>query len=502
MMAFEIVIGARDGRYILAVSGETTLDSGTMEPAGETRPAPRAALVVVWCESEPWRVGEVIVMPPSGDGRGLVLGRGDGGGGSKERAKLARQRPGESVETAPLEAGHISREQLVLKNHPDGGIAIENVGKRALVVRGAIMDAVRVRAGDVVEIKNQLVMIACERPAIIPPLRTGDGRLAPAFGEADAFGYVGESPEAWRLRDEIAIIGARREHVLVLGDSGTGKELTAQALHAMSARAARRLIARNAATVPSGIIDAELFGNAANYPNAGMPERPGLIGEADGSTLFLDEIGELPIELQTHLLRVLDGGDYQRLGDARRRTADVRLVAATNRPVAQLKSDLAARFPIRLRVPGLHERREDIALIAHHLLKKMIASRAPSAASSAEPRMSKDLAVALAQHLYTTHAREIATVLFRAMVESRGDAIELTPGARELLGLAPAATPSAAPPPASDTPHVTREAIVEALARCEGVQARAWRELGLANRYVLRRLMKKHGIDGADDKDE
>ena len=117
---------------------------------------------------------------------------------------------------------------------------------------------------------------------------------------------------------------------MLLGETGTGKELAARAVHRFSTRADRPLVARNAATMPAGLIDAELFGNARNYPNPGMAERPGLVGQADGGFLFLDEIGELPSELQAHLLRVLDaGGEYQRLGESRVRRSDFRLLAAT-----------------------------------------------------------------------------------------------------------------------------------------------------------------------------
>ena len=132
--------------------------------------------------------------------------------------------------------------------------------------------------------------------------------------------------------------------MLVRGESGTGKELCAAAIHGLSARGARPLVARNAATFPAGLVDAELFGNAKNYPNPGTAERDGLIGEADGTTLFLDEIGELPAAPQAHLLRVLDrNGEYQRLGDSRPRCADLRVVAATDRAVSELKHDFAAR---------------------------------------------------------------------------------------------------------------------------------------------------------------
>ena len=139
---------------------------------------------------------------------------------------------------------------------------------------------------------------------------------------------------------------------LLLGESGTGKELAARAVHQLSQRGRQQFVARNAATLPAGLIDAELFGNAKNYPNPGMPERRGLIGEADGGSLFLDEIGELPVELQAHLLRVLDGdGEYQRLGEGVARRSNFRLIAATNRDPSTLKHDLAARFTARIELP-------------------------------------------------------------------------------------------------------------------------------------------------------
>jgi two-component system nitrogen regulation response regulator GlnG/two-component system response regulator HydG len=238
------------------------------------------------------------------------------------------------------------------------------------------------------------------------------------------------------------------------------------------------------------LIDAELFGNAPNYPNPGMPERPGLVGEADGAALFLDEIGELPSELQAHLLRFLDAGEYQRLGDARRRTVDARVLAATNRPISQLKADLAARFPLRVRTPALHERREDVPIVARHLLLALIrggdAHTARFADGTSEPRVSRELVVALVSHLYTTHVRELSAILFHAALESSREVVELTSGAREDLGL------SAGRPLVPREP--SREELVAALERHGGVREKVWRELGLPNRYVLKRLLKKRGI--------
>jgi len=471
----------------------TTADSITAgDPGSPERPL-SDAIVVIWSREDAAHVGDALLVPRERDGRSFVFGRGTGDEGRRERLHLVRQRPGANQETAPLVTPQLSRVQWIVRRHPDGGVEIENAGKRELLFQGKPVTRVRPRPGDVVEIGGQLVFVCTERPLLIPAMRVTDRRLWPAFGAADAFGYVGESPEAWRLRDELGVVAKRSEHVLVLGGSGVGKELVAQALHAMSGRAGRKLVSRNAATVPAGLIDAEVFGNAPNYPNAGMPERPGLVGEADGGTLYLDEVGELPVELQTHFLRLLDDGDYQRLGDARRRTANLRVFAATNRPVGQLRADVVARFPIRIQAAGLHARREDVPLVAKHLLERLQA--ADDVARHREPaRLSKELVVALTQHLYSTHVREMRSILFRALLESAGPVVELTAGARELLF-----GPSLAPdPPREVTREVTREDVVRALARHDGVRERAWRDLGLPSRHVLKRLMQRYAI-GDDD---
>jgi DNA-binding NtrC family response regulator len=392
---------------------------------------------------------------------------------------------------------------LSARVHPDGGLAVENVGKRALKIGGRVATEGRVRPGDVLAIGRHLVLVCVERPLTMPRLEAYGPPYAFPFGAPDGFGYVGEAPACWTLRNELALVAARPEHVLVLGESGTGKELVAQALHALGPRAKRRLVARNAATVPPGIIDAELFGNAANYPNAGMAERPGLVGDAEGSTLFLDEIGELPLEAQAHLLRLLDGGEYQRLGDPRRRTADVRVVAATNRPLDQLKPDLAARFLVRLRTPALRERREDVMLVARHLLRGILAGHAKAARlvdGAGDARVAGDLAAALVQHPFATNVRELATVLFSAVLESPGDAVELTPGARAMLGGAGVGGGDGdASAGERDARDVTRDELVASMERHAGVREKVWRELGLANRYVLKRLLKKHGLAGAEE---
>jgi DNA-binding NtrC family response regulator len=254
------------------------------------------------------------------------------------------------------------------------------------------------------------------------------------FGGPDVIGLVGESPVAWDLRHRIAAIARQPFHVAILGPSGSGKELVAQAIHARSARSRKPIVSRNAATIPEGLADAELFGNIRNYPNPGIPERPGLAGQAHESTLFLDEFAELPQSVQAHLLRLMDDGEYQRLGEATTRKADLRIVAATNRPESALRDDVLARLKVRIAVPGLDARRDDIPLLAVHLLRKHAAADPsmarffPDGDTRNVPRLSPVLVESLVHHLYTTHVRELEALLLRAGLESRGKYLSWRPG--------------------------------------------------------------------------
>jgi two-component system nitrogen regulation response regulator GlnG/two-component system response regulator HydG len=230
-----------------------------------------------------------------------------------------------------------------------------------------------------------------------------------------------------------------------------------------------------------------------NYPNPGMPERPGLVGQADGGTLFLDEIGELPSEMQAHLLRLLDGGEYQRLGEAKRRVADVRIVAATNRSVEELKEDLAARLALRVHLPGLDERREDVPLVARHLLLRAAAKDPQLGATffegwngtAGEPRVTGELCRALVLHGYTTHVRELEGLLWRAAASSRGSELELTDDVRRAVKIAAREVSPV---------ELGAEEVRAALARHGGVKDKAWRDLRLPSRHALHRLMRKLNI--------
>jgi len=501
-----------------SVSGTGTLDVDERDEDRGERSRAAHVLALVWGAPPTGiaRIGEILI--PSSDGALQVFGRGEAGDeGGPPRLLLAQSRPGVRPDAPgePLEDPFLSRRQLELADHADG-VRIVNVGKRLVAVDRQIVTRGLVRPGETLEVKGRLLFVCVRRSRSIPQLRHLE-RAAP-FAVPDASGYVGESEAAWDLRDRVGFVARRSGHVLLLGESGTGKEGVAKAIHALSDRASKRFVARNAATFPAGLIDAELFGNVANYPNPGMPERPGLVGEADGGTLFLDEIAELPESLQSHLLRVLDeGGEYQRLGDARRRTTSLRLVAATNRPAEHLKFDLAARLALRLELPSLNDRVADIPLIARHLLRRA-ASKDPEIGErffegwdgrAGEPRLSCALTCALITHRYTTHVRELDRLLWASLTTSPGDVAELTDEVRRSLAPPPTPAPrfedargaSSSARPVARSVEVTEEQIRASMTRHSGVKERVWRELGLASRFALRRLLVKHGIEseGSDD---
>ncbi len=303
------------------------------------------ALVVLWSRNEPERTGEVLLIPHSV--APWIFGRGETSPGER-RLALVRQRPAANQLTGPLWSLRISRVQLYLTALGAGAVEVDNAGRCPLTIDGREETRATIRPGAVLELHNELLLLCTTRPTTLPSIAEYPRH---PFGQVDDHGLLGESRALWALRGAIATAAQRSAHALVLGESGTGKELVAQALHARSGRASKSLVSRNATTLPEGLLDAELFGNLRNYPNPGTLERPGLIGQANGSTLLLDEFAELPPSLQAHLLRVLDGGEYQRLGEAVSRRSDFRLVAATNRPevisstTCWRGSRSASRFP-------------------------------------------------------------------------------------------------------------------------------------------------------------
>jgi DNA-binding NtrC family response regulator len=445
-------------------------------------------LVIVWSLEEPERVGHASALV-----EGAWLGRGEPEPDEGLRLQFKPTRAA-SVGSEWLEASRLSRQQLRFRDVSAGAARVESVGRCPMAVNGSPVVSASVKPGDAITLRNAMVLLVTKRPLDANVLRHASTEFS--FGDADAHGFVGESTALWALRESLAFAGRAREHVLLLGESGSGKELSARAIHALSSRSARAMVTRNAATLPEALVDAELFGNAKNYPNPGMAERGGLLGEAHASTLFLDEIGELPGAAQAHLLRVMDQGDYHRLGEAIGRRSDFRLIAATNREPSALKHDFAARFPLRVRLPGLNERLEDVPLLVRRILLRLCESSQGLVdrfferrqGHVAEPRVEPELVEWLLRHRYTTHVRELERLLWIAISTSPDDFIAATP---EFLREVSAN-------PELEAPEPDRAAIDDALASARGNVTKAARLLGLKNRYVLYRLMKKVGLEGAD----
>ncbi|MGB1014969.1 MAG: sigma-54-dependent transcriptional regulator [Nannocystaceae bacterium] len=463
--------------------------AGAQEAPGAKRSL--CSLVLVWSRDEPSRVGEVVIVPRHARSVSFSIGRARSAGqdGSIPLA-FSRLRPFEVEARGPLQAARVSRRHLRLK-FVEGALEVEHPGRGQLAINGSHVASAKVKEGDIIESVGRFMLLVSRRPASWRTQPATDA--AKHFGEKDPSGIVGESEAAWVLRRQLKFAARHSAPVLVHGASGSGKELVVQAIHKASPFATRPLVARNAATLPEALIDAELFGNLKNYPNPGMPERPGLLGEADGSSLFLDEIGELPQAMQAHLLRVMDSGEYQRLGEARPRVTRARLIGATNRELGELKHDLLARFTLRVYVQGLPERRGDIMLIARHLVRSF-ADEDPELRDTfftdGEPRFDPKLVHSLVRASYTTHVRQLTEILWRSIAASTGSTLQLPPG--DCLPEEPETSDD--PPKTVDVKHVTREQVIAALERCDGVRERTWRALGLRSRHQLKRLLKRHDI--------
>ncbi len=484
-----------------ATDPTATIDEEASGVEGARAPAEALALAVAWCADAPWRAGEIAFLPPGRLGDARLFGRGEAlPGDPHPRLAFARQRP-QGIEVAPaFELGKISRAQLVLSASGLDHILVRNVGRCPLLVGGVRVEQATIAPGRTLQLGQQLLLLCVRRPVSLPAPPAD--YPAGAFGAADGLGIVGESACIWRLRQQLGLVGPRSGHVLLLGASGSGKELAARALHALSERHRRPLVARNAATIPESLVDAELFGNTRNYPNPGMAERSGLIGEAHGSTLFLDEIAEIPPAMQAHLLRVLDGGEYHRLGESVARRSEMRLIAATSRHAADLKHDLLARFAYRIEIPDLNARREDVPLLIAHLLHRLgesdpaLRAALGSAPGDEACAVSLGLCAQLVERSYAGNLRELERLLLQAFVESGGAPLGSVPGVTEDADVAVSPGETVPPPPLVPVSDDLRpERIQAVLDQHNGRIEAASRTLGLKNRFVLGRLIAKYGLE-------
>ena len=237
---------------------------------------------------------------------------------------------------------------------------------------------------------------------------------------------IGQCEIMLKLKKQIQRVAPLDTTILIGGESGTGKELVAQSIHQMSSRSSKEMISVNCAAIPESLIEAELFGHVKGAFTGATQDRAGLIESADGSTLFLDEIGELPLEAQSRLLRVLQEGEIRRVGSTDRTYVNVRLVAATHRNLlemvakGQFREDLYYRLNvIELRCPPLRERDGDILLLAESFLE-----RVKHQMNRSELKFSGDARSAIESHTWPGNVRELGNVIERAVVLCEGPLID------------------------------------------------------------------------------
>jgi len=308
---------------------------------------------------------------------------------------------------------------------------------------------------------------------------------------------IGSSPPWRRVCELVQQVAPARSTVLITGESGTGKELVAGLLHSLSPRAAGPFMTLNTAALPATLLEAELFGYEKGAFTGAQQRKPGCFALADGGTLLLDEIGDMPLEIQAKLLRVLQDGTFERLGSSRTLQADVRIVAATNQDLSQavaeqrFRADLFYRIHvITLHLPPLRQRRADIPLLVAHFLRKYTQQNAKPIAAIAQQALQR-----LQAYPWPGNVRELENVIERAVVLAQGPMIGIEDLPPELHDQDSVSMPEHHVVLSTDATlaQIERAAIVQTLQRHAGNRQVAARvlDIGLATLY---RKLKEYNL--------
>lgn len=360
-----------------------------------------------------------------------------------------------------------------LERQPDGSIRLL-VASKDVTERNRAEAELRLAYGEIERLKEELER---ERDYLREEVR-----VSMNFGH-----IVGGSPALKAMLARIEAVANTPASVLIIGETGTGKELVAHAIHARSARADKPLVKVNCASIPHELFESEFFGHVRGAFTGAHRDRPGRFQLADGGTIFLDEVGEIPLALQGKLLRVLQEKQFERVGDDRTITVDVRVVAATNKDLeeaveqGEFREDLYYRisvFPVQ--VPPLRRRGDDVIQLAVHFIEQICREFGRPV-----PQLTQSDVDALRRYGWPGNVRELKNVIERALILSRGDALHLD------LSLAEGVTTPALPPSAATQAPVERPA--QAFLTEEEMKARQRDNLVAALEVASWRIAGKNG---------
>ena len=420
-------------------------------------------------------VASVVALPPGGE---LVLGRSSGS-------------------DVQIDHTSVSREHARL--HVGPALALEDLGSRnGTFVHGSQL-APSARAplgiGDSFELGSVLVRVVPAARAVAPP--GGRERRSRDSGRAaldvPAGWYAPSSPAMQAVVAAAEQVASSDVSVLLLGETGVGKEVCAELIHRRSPRAGRTFLRLNCSALPETLIESELFGHEKGAFTGAATARPGLIESADGGTIFLDEIAELPAAAQAKLLRVLDRREVLRIGGRSETTVDVRFIAATHKTLeteiaaGRFRADLYYRLAgMTIRIPPLRERRDEIAPLARRFLDS-----AAQRQRRPPPALSERALAALEAHRWPGNIRELRNAIEGALVVCTGETIEVP---HLTLGSDPTGDgPHTGPVPRLGSLHdevveLERARVEAALVAAGGNQSEAARRLGISRGALLARL--------------
>lgn len=449
--------------------------------------APRAATTLfgltILGHPDGSRVGERAVLA------GLEIG---------ERAGLSRLEPlfaapGQTSSPRPLEHRRLSRRPLMLEAAEGRGVRLrrEESGTVATVDGEALVEEFvfgpeRLAHGVVLLLGGRVVLLLHRLQPLIDP-------------KLPHFGLIGESLAMQTLRHRLRQVADLDVSVLLRGESGTGKELAARALHDGGSRRDRPFVAVNMAAVPPSLAASELFGAARGAFTGADRARPGYFTRADGGTLFLDEVGEMPVEVQTVLLRCLESGEVQPVGDAAPRRVDVRVVAATDADLEKAVADGRFRAPLLHRLAGfviplppLRERRDDIGRLLARFLEQELAAVGESGRLTADPPwLPAEITARLARLDWPGNVRQLRNVVRQLVIDCRGaDIARLDPALDALLEQGTASVEEASRPDHDASPAKPIRRPLDEISDDEllaALRAERWRPHAAARRLGIPR---------------